>query len=101
MSRPRRTGRKRSAASAASAPLLFAFFLSGFAGLMHQVVWAKLLVRLIGSTAVAQATVLAVFMAGLAAGALFFGRRADRRAGDADPGLGGERSVFPASLPQR
>jgi spermidine synthase/MFS family permease len=79
MSRPRRTGKKRSAASAASAQLLFAFFLSGFAGLMHQVVWAKLLVRLIGSTAVAQATVLAVFMAGLAAGALFFGRRADRR----------------------
>ena len=43
-------------------PILAAFFLSGFAGLMHQVVWAKLLVQLIGATAYAQAVVLAVFM---------------------------------------
>ena len=33
-----------------------------FAGLMHQVVWAKLLAGLIGTTAHAQAAVLAVFM---------------------------------------
>ncbi len=43
-----------------------AFFLSGLAGLMHEVVWAKLLVQLIGATAYAQAAVLAVFMGGLA-----------------------------------
>ena len=43
-----------------------AFFLSGCAGLMHQVVWSKLLVNLIGATAYAQAAVLTVFMGGLA-----------------------------------
>ncbi len=56
-----------------------AFLLSGFAGLMHQVIWAKLLVQLIGATAHAQATVLAVFMGGLAIGAVGLGRRMDRR----------------------
>lgn len=55
-----------------------AFLLSGVAGLMHQVVWAKLLVQLIGATAHAQAIVLAVFMAGLAIGAVTIGRRIDR-----------------------
>ena len=78
----RRTTRSRRAAGrpdAARRVILVAFFLSGFAGLMHQVIWAKLLVRLIGTTALAQATVLAVFMGGLAIGALAFGRRADRR----------------------
>ena len=58
--------------------LWIAFLLSGLAGLMHQVVWAKLLVQLIGATAHAQATVLAVFMGGLALGAVFFGRWVDR-----------------------
>ena len=57
---------------------LLAFFASGFAGLMHQVIWAKLLVPLIGATAYAQATVLAVFMGGLAIGAVGFGKRVDR-----------------------
>ena len=59
-------------------PIFAAFFLSGFAGLMHQVIWAKLLVQLIGATAYAQVVVLAVFMGGLALGAFLFGRRSDR-----------------------
>jgi spermidine synthase len=59
--------------------VLLAFCLSGFAGLMHQVVWAKLLASLIGTTAHAQAVVLAVFMGGLALGSVLFGRRVDRR----------------------
>ena len=46
---------------------------------MHQVIWAKLLVGVIGATAHAQATVLAVFMGGLAIGAVTIGRRIDRR----------------------
>ncbi|MFT6519512.1 MAG: spermidine synthase [Candidatus Azotimanducaceae bacterium] len=59
--------------------LIFAaFFLSGFAGLMHQVVWTKLLVQLIGATSYAQVVVLAVFMGGLALGAVLFGRRSDQ-----------------------
>ena len=59
------------------AAVLGAFFVSGFAGLMHQVVWAKLLVQLIGATAHAQAAVLAVFMGGLAIGAVVLGRWVD------------------------
>jgi len=58
--------------------VLAAFCLSGFAGLMHQVVWAKLLAGLIGTTAHAQAVVLAVFMGGLALGSVLFGWRVDR-----------------------
>jgi len=69
----------RPAARRPAAPVvLAAFFVSGVAGLMHQVVWAKLLVQLIGATAYAQVAVLAVFMGGLALGAAWFGRRADR-----------------------
>lgn len=58
--------------------VLLAILISGLAGLMHEIVWAKLLVSLIGSTAHSQAVVLTVFMGGLAAGALIFGRRSDR-----------------------
>ena len=45
---------------------------------MHEVVWSRQLVPLIGAEAYAQAVALAVFMAGLAAGALLARRRADR-----------------------
>jgi spermidine synthase len=62
------------------AAVFAAFFLSGMAGLMHQVVWARLLAGLIGNTAHAQAAVLAVFMGGLAIGSVAFGRAADARA---------------------
>lgn len=60
-------------------PVFMAFFVSGVSGLMHQIVWAKLLVQLIGATGYAQAVVLAVFMGGLALGSLRFGRRSDRQ----------------------
>ena len=69
--------KQTSAAVSLRLPIFAAFFLSGFAGLMHQVVWAKLLVQLIGATAYAQIVVLAVFMGGLALGAVLFGRRSD------------------------
>jgi spermidine synthase len=58
--------------------VLWALLLSGFAGLMHEIVWARLLVNLIGNTAHAQAVVLTVFMGGLAIGAVLFGRGSDR-----------------------
>lgn len=77
-STPRRTPQPASAAAPASRAILVAFFLSGFAGLMHQVVWSKLLTVLVGATAHAQAVVLAVFMGGLALGAAWWGRRIDR-----------------------
>ena len=56
--------------------LLACFFLSGAAGLIDQVVWSKALGLVFGHTAYAVATVLAVFMGGLAAGSALFARRA-------------------------
>jgi spermidine synthase len=58
--------------------LLFVF--SGFAALMLEAVFLRLLTLLFGSTAVASALVLSAFMAGLAIGAAVFGRLADRLA---------------------
>jgi spermidine synthase len=56
--------------------LLFVF--SGFAALVLEAVFLRLLTLLFGSTAVASALVLSAFMAGLAIGAALFGRVADR-----------------------
>ncbi len=57
--------------------LLVCFLLSGAAGLIDQVVWSKSLGLIFGHTAYAVATVLAVFMAGLASGSAWIGRRSD------------------------
>jgi spermidine synthase len=54
------------------------FFVSGFTGLLYEVIWAKYLALLLGSTAHAQVGVLAVFMAGLATGSAVWGRLVDR-----------------------
>jgi spermidine synthase len=59
------------------AALLICFFFSGAAGLIDQVVWSKALGLIFGHTAYAVATVLAVFMAGLASGSAWIGRRSD------------------------
>ena len=59
------------------------FALSGAAGLIHEVVWARLLARVFGASSLAVATVLAAYMAGLALGSWWIGSRlrgiADRR----------------------
>jgi spermidine synthase len=55
-----------------------AFFVSGAAGLVLQVVWVRLLKLVFGSTVLATSTVLSAFMAGLALGSFAFGRLADR-----------------------
>jgi len=54
--------------------LRLCFFLSGAAGLIDQVVWTKALGQLFGYSAYAVATVLAVFMGGLALGSAVFAR---------------------------
>ena len=54
------------------------FFLSGAAGLIYQVAWGKALGLVFGHTAYAVATVLAVFMGGLAAGSAWLSRWGDR-----------------------
>jgi len=56
------------------------FFLSGSCALIYQVLWSKHLQYVFGSTTEAVGTILAVFMAGLGAGAYFFGPRIDRAA---------------------
>jgi len=53
-------------------------FLSGFAGLVYQVLWMKQLGLLFGSTSHAAAATLAAFFAGLAVGGWFWGRRGAR-----------------------
>src|SRR5579863_5448134 len=58
--------------------LLVCFFFSGAAGLIDQVVWSKALGLIFGHTAYAVATVLAVFMAGLASGSASIGGRSTR-----------------------
>jgi len=54
------------------------FFVSGMTGLLYEVAFSKLLGYVFGATAYAVSAVLAAFMAGLAAGAHFGGRRAAR-----------------------
>ena len=54
------------------------FFFSGLAALIYQVLWARQLELLFGSTLYAISTILSVFMAGLAIGSYFLGRLVDR-----------------------
>src|SRR5712692_9976025 len=54
------------------------FFLSGAAGLIYQVAWSKALGLVFGHTVYAIATVLAVFMGGLALGSAWLGARCGR-----------------------
>ncbi len=54
------------------------FFLSGISGLMYEVVWVRMLTRVLGSTVYATSTVLAAFMAGLGLGSFLIGRFIDR-----------------------
>ena len=57
------------------AALALAFLLSGGAGLIHEVVWVRLLGFVFGVSELAMATVLAAFMGGLALGSWAVGRR--------------------------
>jgi len=58
--------------------VLALFFLSGACGLVYQVVWARMLTQVFGTTAAAVGTALAAFMAGLALGGWLLGKVADR-----------------------
>jgi len=61
--------------------LLALSFFSGAAGLVYEVLWARRLALVFGSTALAQTLTLAAFLAGLAAGSIVLGRACDRAAG--------------------
>ncbi|MBN1825096.1 MAG: hypothetical protein JW958_02440 [Candidatus Eisenbacteria bacterium] len=58
--------------------VLLLFFLSGATGLVYEVAWTRLFSVVFGSTALAVSSVLAAFMAGLALGSWWLGRRIDR-----------------------
>ena len=58
--------------------LLVLFFFSGVSSLVYQVVWARMLTVVFGTTLLATSTVLSAFMAGLALGSWVLGRRIDR-----------------------
>lgn len=80
-------------------PLLF--FASGAFGLVYQVVWARMLGVVFGTTSLAVSTVLSAFMAGLALGSFVFGRWIDARErplrvfGILEIGIGLYALVFP------
>jgi spermidine synthase len=54
--------------------MILIIIFSGFAALCYQVAWTRQLITITSATATAQATVLAVFMAGLGLGAWIAGR---------------------------
>ena len=59
--------------------VLLCFFLSGFSGLLYEVIWLRMLILIFGSTTLAVSTVLTSFMGGLALGSYLFGRIMDRQ----------------------
>lgn len=59
-------------------PVYLMVFLSGFAGLVYQVLWMRQLGLLFGNTSHAAAVTLAVFFGGLAAGSWFWGKCSTR-----------------------
>jgi len=50
------------------------FFLSGFAGLVYEVVWTRVFADIVGSTALSMTAVFSIFLLCLACGARLFGR---------------------------
>ena len=54
------------------------FFVSGACGLIYQVVWTRMMTHVFGTTVLAVSTVLAAFMAGLALGSYYLGKRGDK-----------------------
>ena len=58
--------------------LLACFFFSGFSGLAYEILWTRMIVKIIGSAPFAVAIVLTVFMGGLGLGSYLAGRSIDR-----------------------
>jgi spermidine synthase len=58
--------------------VILCFFFSGLAGLIYQILWLRMIDKVIGSAPFAVATVLSVFMGGLALGSWIAGKYVDR-----------------------
>lgn len=61
--------------------LLACFFASGFTGLVYQILWTRMIVKIIGSAPFSVSIVLTVFMGGLGLGSYLAGKRIDRVSG--------------------
>jgi spermidine synthase len=61
-----------------TAPIVGIFVLSGAAGLIYEIVWSRQLVLVFGNTTQAVSAILTGFFGGMAIGAFFGGRIADR-----------------------
>ena len=64
--------------SVATLSLAALFLLSGFAALLYQIIWQRLLVFYTGSDTVSVSLIVTAFMSGLGLGYLAGGRLADR-----------------------
>src|ERR1043166_435848 len=84
------------------AAVLVFLFVSGMAGLIYEIVWARYLALFLGHSSYAVIMVLATFMGGLALGNFWIGKLADRIAsplafyGWLEIGIGGYGLIFPA-----
>ena len=58
--------------------VLVCFFLSGFSGLIYEILWTRMMVKIIGSAPFAVSIILTIFMGGLGLGSYLAGRIIDR-----------------------
>ena len=58
--------------------LLLLFFLSGFTSLLYELVWIRELSVVFGKTILATSIVVAVYMAGLGLGSIYWGKKIDK-----------------------
>lgn len=58
--------------------ILSCFFISGMTGLTYEILWTRMIVKIIGSAPFAVAIVLTVFMGGLGLGSYLAGRKIDK-----------------------
>jgi len=58
--------------------VLVCFFLSGFSGLIYEILWMRMIVKIIGGAPFAVSIILTVFMGGLGAGSYIASRYIDR-----------------------
>lgn len=58
--------------------VVICFFMSGFSGLIYEVLWTRMIVRIIGAAPFAVSIVLTVFMGGLGIGSYIASRTIDR-----------------------
>jgi spermidine synthase len=85
--------------------LLGLFLITGFTGLVYQLLWARMFTLVFGATVLAVSTVLAAFFAGLALGSWTFGRIVDRLGrplllyGLLELGIGFYAAFIPSMIP--